>query len=1029
MIFFKRSLAISIAIICFQKKTFMKVLLIFVCIGFSSVYAQDLVSQSKAERLFATGTELMEKHQFVAARQNFTDYLGTHPQHELKKIEAEYNLALCALNLFHGDAEKRFAIFIETHSQHPRASTANFDLANFFYQEKNYKKATGYYAKIEYASLSAEQQNTAHFRAGYSQFSQKFLKDALDQFNFIKSQGGQYGPAASYYAGFIEYSQGDYENAFVDLKRAEQSAAYTSVVPYLIANVYYKKKEYEQLLVYTASLKSVQDITNADEIALLSAEAYFKKGDYKSAVAAYSSYLDGREDKADKGVLLRAGYSAYLINQDQAAINYLKLSFTDRDSIGFYSAYYLGSLYLKTNQKPMALTSFGIAKMFKPDRKLVEEASFQFAKVSYDLGRPDQAIAEFEGLLNSFPQSVHVQEVKELLSQAYVNANNFNKAIEYIESSPKRSGGVDRAYQKATLLKGIDYFNKDSYELAIQLFDKSTSTPIDRDYVAEADFWCGESYSILKKYEQAATHYHKVIEMAQPLSGLIEKSRYGLGYCYYNTQQYDRALLNFKEFSSKAKQGSANVGDGVLRLADCHYISKSYLEALAAYKKSIQWNTPDKDYAHLQAGVILGILRRYTEAAIELDVVIKSYPTSSIVDEAIFQRAQLEFEQGNYSIAQSGYTKLIVEHPSSRFAPYAFTRRAASNFNLKDYAKTSDDYITVLTQYPSHPSAKDVLLPLQESLNLAGRSTEFDKYLEGYKSANPDAKGIEAVEYESAKNQYFNQDYKKAIDNLSIYLKRYPTSSHTVEANYYLAESHYRLRDLPTALNIYYAISGDKSFAFITKVIGRIAEIEFKQSKYDKAISQYKLLMNTASTKKDQYAAWNGLMESHYLIGQYDSSKLYAETILERGNINAGAGSKATLFLGKNAQAIGDFDTAKDEYLSTINSAQDEFGAEAKFHLGELFYQLKDHKQCYETLVSLNTDFASYSNWVGKSYLLLSENFLALGDPFNAKAVLKSLIENFPLEDVKMLAKAKLAAIDQLETKQKVKADSTENEN
>jgi TolA-binding protein len=1023
MTFFKLSTAISIAFICFLKKTFMKLSLLFICLSFTTIHAQDLVSQNKAETLFLTGMDLMDKHQFAAARENFTAYLKINTQNDLKGIEAQYRVALCALNLFHGDAEKMFASFITNYPQHPKAATANFDLANFYYQEKNYKKAGTYYSKVEYASLSTEQQNTAHFRAGYSHFSQKFLKEALEQFNFIKAQGGQYGPASSYYAGFIEYGQCDYENALIDLKRAEDNPAYSTVVPYLIANVYYKKKEYDQLLAYATSIKSREAVTNTEEISLLSAEAYFKKKDYKSAVTAYATYLDGRQDKADNGVLFRAGYAAYL---NAIAINYLKSSFTDRDSIGFYSAYYLGNLYLKTNQKPMAQTSFGIARMFKPDRQLVEEASFQFAKVSYDMGRPDQAITEFENLLTAFPQSVHTQEIKELLSQAYVNANNFNKAIEYIESLPKRSNGVDRAYQKATMLKGIDYFNKDDYQQAITFFEKSLQTPIDKDYQAEASYWCGESYSIQKKYEQAAIHYHKAIEVALPTSHLIEKSRYGLGYCYFNSQQYDRALLNFKEFSSKVKADGANSGDGMLRLADCQYISKSYTDALASYKKSIQLNTPDKDYAYLQAGVILGILRKYSEAIAELDVVIKSYPTSSVIDEAVFQRSQLEFEQGNYTAAQVGYSKLIAEHPTSRFVPYAYTRRAASNFNLKDYNKTSDDYILVLTQYPSHPSTKDVLLPLQESLNLAGRSSEFDRYLASYTSSNPDAKGIEAVEYESAKNQYFNQDYKKAIASLSSYVRQYPTSSFSAEANYYLAESYYRLRDLTSALPIYYAVSTDKSFSFITKVTSRIAELEFKLGNYDKAINQYQQLLATASNKRDQYAAWNGLMESYYLVKQYDSSRRYAEIILEKGNVSAGAGGKATLFLGKNAQASGDFETAKDEYISTINAAQDEFGAEAKFHLAEIFYQSKDYKQCYETLVSLNTDFASYTNWVGKSYLLLSENFLASGDTFNAKAVLKSLIDNFPLDDVKQLAKSKLAEMDRMEAKKKIESDSTD---
>lgn len=61
----------------------------------------------------------------------------------------------------------------------------------------------------------------------------------------------------------------------------------------------------------------------------------------------------------------------------------------------------------------MAQTAFDIARKFKTDQKLVEESTFQYAKVSYDLGRPDQAITEFEKMLVMFPQSIHADEIRE----------------------------------------------------------------------------------------------------------------------------------------------------------------------------------------------------------------------------------------------------------------------------------------------------------------------------------------------------------------------------------------------------------------------------------------------------------------------------------------------------------------------------------------------------------------------------------------------------------------------------------------
>jgi tetratricopeptide (TPR) repeat protein len=1001
--------------------------LFFIIILFAGFYAstaQDLVSQKKPEVIFNTGFDLMAHGEYGAAREDFTRYLALSPAHDLKGKEAEYYKAFCSVKLYHLDGEKQMESFIAANPLHPLSITAYYDLATFFYDEKNYQKASLYFGKTDFSVLSSEQQNTGRFRWGYALFSQKKLKESQAQFGYVKSMGGQYGPAASYYAGFVEYNQGDYNSATIDLKRAEQTPAYANVVPYLLVNVYYKQKNYDELLKYGTSVKDKEGVTNTEEIALLMAEAYYKKNEFAKALEGYTTFLDGKEN-ADKGILLRAGYSAYAIEDNEQAVNYLRKSASDQDSTGYYASYYLGAVYLKLQQKPLALIAYGNARNFKSDARVAEESSYQYAKISYDLSRSDQAINEFEKFQKDYPNSTHSVEVRELLGHAYVNANNYNRAIEYIETLPKRTPSTDQAYQKATYLKGAELFNKEEYAQSVQYFEKSLQYPIDPVYVADASFWCAESYSIGRKYDKAAEYYLKIISFSGSNAELLLKSRYGLGYCYFNLLQYDRALFNFKEFVNKAPAKTTNLSDGYIRLADCYYISKSYAEALSNYRKSIEQKTPDGDYAHLQSGILLGIQRKYVEALTELDQVVKNYPESRFADEALFQRGQLFFEQGNYANASAEFTRLITSFTSSRYLPYAYMRRAASYYNLKDFNKTSADYIVVIEKYPGHLAANDVLLPLQEALNLAGRSAEFEQYLNKFKTANPDAKGIESVEFETAKNLYFNQTYDKAILSLGNYIGLYPQSPRLNEAKYYRAESYYRLKDYPKALAIYYELAPEETFTMNNKVSGRIAELEFKKGSYEKAIPYFHKLARAAANKKDQYTAWSGLMESNYLLTQYDSTDKYALMILEKGNVNAGAQNKASLYLGKSAMGRGDNESAKDEFLNTLNTAQDEYGAEAKYLLAEIFYLNKEYKQCYETLISLNKDFSSYTDWVGKSFLLLADNFMAEGRAFQAKATLKSLIADFPLAYIKDSAIEKLRKVEAEEKKKDATLDTT----
>lgn len=1001
----------------------------FIILFVQVVSAQDQLSQNNVEKLYRRGTELINHSNYGAARQVFSDFLQQSTPTDSRRGEAEYYIAFSALTLSHRDGEKLIDDFIDNYPSSPKASTAYYDLANFFYAESSYIKASGYYRKVDFPALTLEQQSEGHFKWGYCYFNQKKLDDALEQFNFVKRQSNAYSPASNYYAGYIEYSKGKFDEALFDLKKAETSPVYSKIVPFLITNIYYKQARYDTVIEYASTLKGRTDISNANEIAMLVAEAQFYKGDYKKALDSYQGYLDNTA-KPESGLLFRAGYANYAAGNTTKGIQYLDKAASAKDTVSYYASYYLGILYLKQGNKPYAMNAFNYAKKNPTDKNLAQESSFQFAKVSYDAGKPDLAIDEFEKFLEDNPSSTHATEVKELLAQAYVNGNNFNKAIEYIEALPSRNQYINQAYQKAAYLKGSELFNKAAYAEAVVYFSKSLEYPIDKAYVSLGNFWSGEAYSIGKKYEDAAACYLRIVTAGSSVEPeILLKARYGLGYAYFNLKQYDKALFSFKEFVNRGNKDTPNYADGMIRLADCYYVSKQYAQALSYYNRARTIGSPDNDYVLFQSGVIYGIERKYTESRSQFVDLIRAYPKSQYRDEAMFQQAQFEIEQGNYQAAIDGLTQLIRGGANSRFLPYAFMRRGASFFNLKQYEKTIGDYIAVIQQFPGHPAAQEALLPLQEALTITGRSGEFDKYLATFKNANPDNKGLEGLEYETAKNLYFDQQYQKAIAALTAFISEYPQTIKAQEAKYYMAESHYRLRDFEKALPLYKALSTDKTFSLASKSVARVAEIEFKQGNYKDAVTAYHAVERLAANKKDQYNAWSGLMESFYLLEAYDSADAYARIILERGNVSAGAQNKASLYLGKTAMARGDFETAKDEFLNTLNAARDEYGAEAKYSLAQIFHQQKSYKQCYETLISLNNDFSAYEEWVGKSYLLLADNFVAMEDVFQAKGTLQSLIDHFPLQSVKDEARRKLSQLElrQLDNQKQAEADTLEN--
>jgi TolA-binding protein len=78
--------------------------------------------------------------------------------------------------------------------------------------------------------------------------------------------------------------------------------------------------------------------------------------------------------------------------------------------------------------------------------------------------------------------------------------------------------------------------------------------------------------------------------------------------------------------------------------------------------------------------------------------------------------------------------------------------------------------------------------------------------------------------------------------------------------------------------------------------------------------------------------------------------------------------------------------------LRTLNAAKDENAAEAQYLIGEIQYKEQKYKQSLETLYDLNKNF-QYKEWLGRSNLLIADDYIALDEIFQAKATLNAVIE------------------------------------
>ncbi|MBX9853676.1 MAG: tetratricopeptide repeat protein [Cytophagaceae bacterium] len=998
-----------------------RILLLFLFIYTFQLFGQNTLVKNSDDELFRTGLELLDHEKYGAAREFFQRYINLN-KNDLKSIDAEYYIAYCALNLFNADAEALFENFIATHPEHSKSALAYYDLGTFNFNNKQYGKAIEYLEKADVQRLSAFQKLERNFKLAYSYFNEKQFEKAEPLFNEIKSTENKHTYAASYYVGYIELKNGKYDEALKDLKKAEQNENYQPLVPVMIANVYYWQGNYDELIKYSESILSKTDNTKLygkDDIFLLTADSYFKKEDYKKAAEFFKKYTTEYKTKITPEITYRLAYSEYQTGDMDNAIKDFSAIAGNKDSIAQSAAYYLGLSYLKKGKKDFAITAFDLASKTAFNKEVAEESAFLHGKVNYDIHRFHDAITALKSFSKQFPGSKHIGEVQELLSESFLRTSNYSEALTYIESLKVRSLRINTAYQRVAFYSGVQHFNNEEFQTAIQLFDKSSEFPIDKDIFLASNFWKGEAYSFLKDYTNAIRSYSTVFQKTNDENLYHLKSRYGIGYAYFNTKDYEKASPHFKNYVERLRNAKDKLfyDDALLRLADLYYQSKNYDDAIRYYDEAIRGKNLDLDYAYYQRGVVYGIKEKITEAKGSLDVVIKNYPRSLYHDDAIYEKAQLSFQQGNYDETLTGFSTIINQKAGSPYVPYSLVKRAQVYTNLNKDNEAIADYENVLSNYINHPVAQDAFLGLQQSYDKAGRPEEFKKWIDVMEKVDPKNSLLVNAKLNDAKNLYSAGKFKQAAEAFSNFLNSYPDNASNTEVQFYLADAYLQTGDTLNSIKSYEKVVETRDPLYFVKSIATLADMHFKKANYLTAKYYYSQLYANARGKKDKIASLIGLTESNIYQSKPDSAIYYAKELQTYGNTTLNAESKALLYLGRIYYSKQDYDKAIDYYLNTVNLAKDRYGAEAQYAVAEIQYKQGKYKQSLETLYDFNNNFSEYDDWIGKSFLLIADNFIAQKEYFQAKATLNSIIDNSSDTELVAKAKEKLAQVAEKEGK------------
>ena len=989
-------------------------LLCLVVFATLSAEAQQTAFFSEAHESYKRGVVLFEQGVYAKARQDFEHALQllrpvNEPEAELLRTKAELDVARCAVRMEAPDGEKLIRDFVRSHAPNAIANQALVEVANYYFNARQYEKAADYYERVPTNGMSRDQKAEVKFRMGYSLFVKKKFDKAKAAFRSIKDLENEYYYPTNYYLGLCYFFEGRYDAAISQFKTVEMSPKYRPHVPYYLAQIYFAERRYDELIGYAVERVNSGNIRKDTEVRQLIGQSHFERGEYRKALP-YLQYYAERNNRLREEELYQVGYTYYQVGDYARAIEYLKDLITVESEIGQNAMFILGDSYLRVNQKESARTAFGNAQRMPYDKKIQEEALWNYAKLSYELDDPRSAINALKQLP---PESRYYIESQELMSEIFLNYRNYQQAMDIIESLPNMTPKLRETYQKVALYRGLQLLQNGETEAARQYFETSIDYSIDARTRAQAIYWLADIAHQDGAHDASIRLTNQFLTLAKTLSNLPDESslfsgNYLQGYNYLKQQKYAVALGFFDEtvrgiernraFIRNNKVKQQLLGDAVLRAGDCFFKQNRYREAIAYYDKAVDNRYSNFVYALYQKAIIEGLTGRTSGKILALERIADDYPESEYADDALLQLGTTYQEIGQLSKAADPLKELLRRYrTTSDLTSKALIRLGLISYNQGNVDGAINYYKQVFSSNPDANESNLALAALEEIyVDDLGQADDYFAFLETVQGDVQESTR-DSINFRAAESQFENANYERAIDAYTDYLRRFRGNDRNrLVATYHRGESYSVLREYSRALEDYLTVVDKGPSDYYLKSLEKAAIIAYNhEQNFSLAFDLYSEMQDAANSPDRRFEAQLGALRSAYRIDNTDAVYQLARKVENSPNASKLQVATANFYLGKMAFDQQDYDNALSAFNEVIRLSDNEQTAEARYLKAYIFYLRRDLEKAQEICIDANRESSGYPYWVAKSVILLSDILQEKGDLFNARAALEALLENY----------------------------------
>ena len=177
------------------------------------------------------------------------------------------------------------------------------------------------------------------------------------------------------------------------------------------------------------------------------------------------------------------------------------------------------------------------------------------------------------------------------------------------------------------------------------------------------------------------------------------------------------------------------------------------------------------------------------------------------------------------------------------------------------------------------------------------------------------------------------------------------------------------------------------------KALQQLGKFELENKNYSEALHYLEPIAQQTRTQLEEVEVMQGMMDAHFGLGNYSQAIVAAEKLIALGDILPGISPKALLIKGKSQRLLNQNSESEDSFGLLLQEYTTEEAAEALFLLALRYQEKGEFVGSNELIFDYSEGFSAYDYWYGSMFLLLAENYIKLGEVFQAKATLQSVLD------------------------------------